>query len=70
MDLRRSRGSTADSTIAGFAILSKHDEQLSLKIVKTGLSSPTVLHIITPLAGMAYRMKYFNGVPLDRKSVV
>jgi hypothetical protein len=62
--LRQPRGSTADSNIAGFTLLSKHDERLSLEIVKTSLSSPTDLHILALLAGMACRMKYVNDVPL------
>lgn len=64
VSLRQPRGSTADSNIAGFTLLDKHDEQLSLKIVKTSLSSPTDLQIIALLAGVACRMKFFNGVSL------
>jgi hypothetical protein len=61
MTLRQPRGSTADSNIAGFTPLGKQDEQLSLRVVKTSLSSPNDLHAISLIAGMACRMKFVSA---------
>jgi hypothetical protein len=61
MTLRQPQGSSADSNIAGFTPLGKQDEQLSLQIVKSSLSSPSDLCAIALIAGMACRMKFVGA---------